>query len=200
MIRQFGSPYGRCPIDIDAITASSNLICIGVGKDITFEQEVIEQTGCAAYLYDGTPESVEWVNQQRLSPRILFFPVMIGTQIGKMPFYHHSNPSFVTGSLLSGGSWDKGSYCEVDVWTLGQATKAARIQTIDYLKISVGGGLESAILVKALKDWIYPKQIAVQVMHVEKQPLDELYNAFKANGYIHRDTADVHCRELWIKV
>jgi hypothetical protein len=198
--KSFGTPYGKWPIDIDNINASSNIVSIGVGKDISFEQQLVELTGCAAYLFDGTPEVATWINEQSLSPRIRFFPAMIGTEIDKKPFYHHREPEFITGSLTPSDSWEKNPYCDVDVWTLRHAMRMAGIvANPSYLKISVGGGLESEILIQILKDWILPTQIAVETLHLSNSEIVELDKALIDKFYCLGFTDPVSKRELWGK-
>ena len=58
-----GSEYGGFPVVLEILDQNSVVFDIGVGEDVSFAEEIIKRVGCRVELFDFTPASLEWFNQ-----------------------------------------------------------------------------------------------------------------------------------------
>ncbi len=69
----------------DALHAQSIVYSIGIGEDISFDQELIKTIGCPFSVYDPTPKSIAWVsknvNDQQFKFLILGLPRFQGSRV-----------------------------------------------------------------------------------------------------------------------
>jgi len=71
---EFGNDgYGSWRIDPRPINSQSIAYTFGVGDDISFDRAVAAKLGARVFAFDPTPESVQWMAQQRDLPDTLAF-------------------------------------------------------------------------------------------------------------------------------
>jgi hypothetical protein len=65
----------------------------GVGKDISFEHELVEKYGCSVVLLDPSPTERETMaRRENQIPQFKFFPVALARQCGEMILAPPGNP------------------------------------------------------------------------------------------------------------
>jgi hypothetical protein len=61
---RLGSRYGGWDIVADRINDDSVIYSFGVGEDISFDLELIQNYGVVVHAFDPTPKSIQWVRGQ----------------------------------------------------------------------------------------------------------------------------------------
>jgi FkbM family methyltransferase len=64
------------------LTSESVIYSFGVGRDASFEQEVVARYGSRINAFDPSPRSVEWARSQRFPPQLQFFELGISDEEG----------------------------------------------------------------------------------------------------------------------
>lgn len=197
-IRSFGSEYGRWPIDLVKFIPGGVVYCVGVGTDITFEEELNAEVPCEVYGFDPTPEVVDWAVEKELRHKWWHYRnVAITEWSGVSPFYHHKEPSFVTHSVVPGGSWLDEPAVQVEGSTIKNEMKFKGHHCIDYCKLNVGGGYELQIIRSMLRDGVHPKQLAFLSLHMERQHERWVRSRLEHSGYSMMFNDTVCGRQLW---
>ena len=61
-----GRSHGRWSVWPDAIRADTVVYSFGVGREVSFERDLITRFGVTVHAFDPTPLSLEWVRQEQL--------------------------------------------------------------------------------------------------------------------------------------
>lgn len=101
---RLGSRYGGWVIPDGYINGQSLVVSAGVGEDTTFDEELIELTGCRILGIDPTPRAVAHVLARDLGPRFTLCEVAIAGSDGRRLFFPPSIPEHVSYSLVNDGS------------------------------------------------------------------------------------------------
>ena len=83
---RLGSLYGGWVCMADKIDPSSNVYSFGVGKDISFDLELIALRGCKVHAFDPSTESADWIKTQTSNKQLSFYPTDWGTSMEHYPF------------------------------------------------------------------------------------------------------------------
>jgi FkbM family methyltransferase len=135
-VTQIGSRYGGGWVAIDKLNEGSIVYSFGIGCDITFDEALIERTGCRVYGFDPTPRVKDWVQERILPSGFGFEPIGIAEQSGRRPLFLPVNPDYVSGSIthdLSGGS------VECEFLTLEDIMQAHAHEWVDLVKLDDEG-------------------------------------------------------------
>jgi FkbM family methyltransferase len=100
----YGTEYGAwtvCPTDLDA---QSVVYSFGVGRDVTWDLELIERHGVEVHAFDPTPRCIGWLKDQSLPAGFHFHPVGLATYDGLAEFSPPENPRDVSYSLARSGN------------------------------------------------------------------------------------------------
>ena len=191
-IRFLGSPYGGYHIDVSRITPKSVVYDFGVGLDASFALELAGVTGCRAFLFDPTPEVASHLAEYHNSKWLVenYQEIGIGTVDGKVPFYHHKEPSFVTHSVQPGGSWERKTAIRAELHTISTIMRGLGHSKIDYLKLNLGGDYEYDVILNVLKRKVYPAQLAYIWVHMATGKKSFLAGSLAKAGYKHVSTDD----------
>jgi len=71
-----GNRYGGFYVSLENINKKSIIYSIGIGEDISFDNELIDLFDCTIYGFDPTPKSVEFVRKIKLKI-ILNFQMLV---------------------------------------------------------------------------------------------------------------------------
>lgn len=66
------------------LTADSVVYSFGIGRDASFEQELMVSYGCPVHAFDPSPRSIDWVRQQNFGPQFQFREFGISDQDGEL--------------------------------------------------------------------------------------------------------------------
>jgi FkbM family methyltransferase len=81
---QNGGAWMICP---DNLNDESVIYSFGVGRNISFDLDLIEKTGATVHAFDPTPRSIDWVKQQSTPPQFVFHDYGIADFDGELKFY-----------------------------------------------------------------------------------------------------------------
>ena len=121
---RYGSEYGGYAVDRDWIeNYKGNRIIVysfGIGEDISFSEDMIQNGKCQVYAFDPTPRSAEYVKKQKLyeNPFFHFFQYGISDRNDSEILYLPKNPNYVSGSLEYHAGVSKSRSVEVELKTL----------------------------------------------------------------------------------
>lgn len=162
---RLGSDYGGwwvCPALLNAET-----ICYtaGVGRDVSFDLELITRFGCRVWGLDPTPASIEWVQGLDLDPRFSLVPVGLADGTREARLYTPRNPADVSHSLTNLQGTD--TYVVVPVARVGEVMHRLGHDRIDLLKMDIEGA-EHLALGAMLDDGMRPTTLCVEFDEPEK--------------------------------
>jgi len=146
------------------LNPDSVVYSFGVGRDLSFDLDVIERHGATVHAFDPTPASVAWVAEHALPSQLIFHPVGIADFDGEQRFH---------GPRRSGSA----HFTPVTRYRRGPAQTIAapvkRLSTIlhelgheqvDLLKLDIEGG-EYSVLADILNARVRISQLLVEFHH-----------------------------------
>ena len=124
--------------DVPAGVLDKNWICysVGVGRDSSFEIDLVRQFDCTVVSFDPTPASVEYINS--LSPLTFrFYPWAIWINDGHLDFFSQDLENKVNLSVIDSGRGEH--LCRAECYRLKTAMMRLEHNRIDLLKIDIEG-------------------------------------------------------------
>ena len=114
---------------------------IGIGEDLSFDNEIIKKTDSELFAFDPTPKAIEYVKKSGLlnNSRFHFSPIGISNVNGKERFYLPKNPEYVSGSLLEHEGVKADNYLYLEMKTLATVFKELDSTHINVLKMDIEG-------------------------------------------------------------
>jgi len=174
--------YGGWTIIPDLLSRESVVYSVGVGNDISFDLELIEQFGCEVNAFDPTPISLDWLNDQNVPAQFVLHPIGLGGLDESVPM----GPPPAGGNCfwLPPEGAENVTYCAV-----------RRLQTImadlghdriDLLKMDIEG-FEYPVIDDVLDGPIRPTQWLIEFHHLMRHFHPDQTNAavarLEAAGY-----------------
>ena len=137
----------------------------GVGEDISFDKDLIENFHCEVFAYDPTPRPKDFIRKKKLSS-LHFFDVGISDFDGTMDFYFPENNEYVSCSAYNRWGYDeeKRKPIQVPVNRVSTLMEKNHHEQIDLLKMDIEGS-EYAVLDDLIKENIPVTQICVEFHH-----------------------------------
>ena len=177
-----GNQYGGFYVHTDALHAQSIVYSIGIGEDISFDQELIKTIGCPVFGYDPTPKSIAWVTKNMNDRQFKFFDFGIAKVSGKQSFYLPENKNFVSGSIKPIKGVDKQNKVALQFKTLKAAMELNNHTQIDLLKMDIEGA-EYGVF-ESFTGWDRVGVFSGELHQMDTQGTPEdLYALFTANGF-----------------
>ncbi len=91
-----GSKYGSWPIAVDYVSQNPVVFSFGVGRDISFDELMIQRFGATIYAFDPTPNCLEWIRNQKIPQRFHFYPIGVAAVDGEAAFLPPSRKEYVS--------------------------------------------------------------------------------------------------------
>lgn len=159
---RLGRGHGRWPVWPGPIRADTVVYSFGVGREVSFERDLIERFGVTVHAFDPTPLSLEWVRSQELPPEFVLHETGIAAYDGVARFAGPAQADWESFSMVRRSG-------------IGQAVEApvARLATLvgriggpppDLLKLDIEGA-EYEVLPDVLASGFRPRQILVEWHH-----------------------------------
>ena len=134
-----GNIYGGFYLNNDKIDQNSIIFSFGIGKDISFDLEMISLYNCKIFGFDPTPESINWVKSQFLPNKFHFFPFGIGVKDNSTKFYLPIDKNNISGSIFFNTNNLVSEPINVKLKTLDTISNELCLNQIDILKMDIEG-------------------------------------------------------------
>ena len=157
----YGNNYGGfyvCPTFIDE---SSIVYSFGIGKDISFDNTIINKHNCTVFAFDPTPKSINWLKTQKLPDKFKFHAFGLSNKSGIANFYLPKNDEHVSGSLIRQKNINKKESILVPVKSLIDIVTELGHAKIDILKMDIEGA-EFDVIDSIINSTLEVKQILVE--------------------------------------
>ena len=144
-------------LNMQDVNNYSFVISAGVGHDISFELELIAQTGCQIVLLDPSPTGCKTIEKIQLPPGITFEPIALSDRTGQMTLAKPAN--------LLEGSWRVAIDGEGDTMpctSIGEIMERHSKSSVELLKIDIEG-FEYQVIHDMLLRKTPVKQICVEI-------------------------------------
>ena len=135
----YGNTYGGFFVNPDLLDEDSIVYSIGVGCDVSFDVEIINQHNSCVYAFDPTPKSINWVSRNRLPVQFKFFDFGISKKTGSEVFHLPKNPNYVSGSVFQHADVSEFDTVEVKMKSFQDITRKLGHKKIDILKMDIEG-------------------------------------------------------------
>ena len=172
-----------CP---DGLTRDSVVYSFGVGRDISFDLDLIERFGLTVHAFDPTPGSISWIKSQQLPAQFHMHEFGLAHIDGAVRLYPPEISRHISHSVFYR---EKTAANAIDVPVRRLATIAQNLGhgRIDLLKMDIEGA-EYAALSECLDSFPMIDQLLVEFHHrmpgagIEKTR--QALHALKAHGFL----------------
>jgi len=158
----YGNNYGGFNICPELLTGNSIVYSFGIGEDISFDINVIENHNCKVYGFDPTPKSIEWVKGYYIPTNFIFFEYGISNKNEIVEFYLPINKeSDISGSLILHKDLSINDIVIVPMKTISTIIYELGHTHIDVLKMDIEGA-EYNVIENILETNISITQILIE--------------------------------------
>ena len=158
-----GKGYGAWPVVMENLGPQSIIYAAGIGNDISFDMEIMEQTGAPVHAFDPTPSSLEWLRKQMIPERYHVHEIGLAGYDGTASFFVPENSNHVSHSIIYGQLEERQSVT-VTVNRLETIMENLGHQYIDVLKMDIEGA-EYPVIEDMITSKIEVKQLLVEFHH-----------------------------------
>jgi FkbM family methyltransferase len=159
---RLGRGHGRWSVWPDPIRPDSVVYVFGVGRDLSFERDLIKRFEVTVHAFDPTPLSLEWARAQDLPPGLVLHETGIAAHDGVARFAGPAQADWESFSMVR--HTGIGETVEVPVARLATLVQRIGGPPPDLLKLDIEGA-EYAVLPDVLASGILPRQILVEWHH-----------------------------------
>jgi len=150
----------------EKITENTIVYSVGVGREISFDLDLINKKNVTVYAFDPTPRAKEWIRTQKLPEKFKFFDIGVADFDGIANFYEPENPRSTSYSLVEQGKHIL-RVVKCPVKRLKTIMEMLGHKKIDILKMDIEGG-EYKVIEDIIKSKIQISQILVEFHHRKK--------------------------------
>jgi FkbM family methyltransferase len=138
--RWFGNNYGGFYACSEFVKPSSVVYSFGIGEDISFDEAIIQATGCSVFGFDPTPKSIEWVKTNKGHiDRFKFYPFGIAIKSGLVDFFLPIKDDHVSGSFVAQNNVSESKVIKVQMKSIDDIARELGHTKIDVLKMDIEG-------------------------------------------------------------
>jgi FkbM family methyltransferase len=162
-LQRFGSAYGGYYLDASMVGKNSVVYSLGIGKDVSFDLQLIERFGASVEGFDPTPAVKHWLSRQTLPEQFHFHAKGIADFDGETSFYLPPREDWISHSLIPAKQYSRESI-RVPILRLRTVMRQMGHEKIDVLKMDIEGA-EYAVLDDLVSEKIPVGQILVEFHH-----------------------------------
>jgi len=186
--RWVGNNYGGFYLHEKNLDTTSVIYSIGIGKDVSFDMELINKFNCKVFAYDPTPKSVKWVEKNVNMDNFIFTPLGVADRRGEREFYFPKNQNYVSGSINNINSIEVKNSIKLNFDSLHNLMLLNNHDKIDVLKMDIEGSEYEVI------EHIKKHQIDIKQILVEFHPHMEIHGRMKTLKAINKlEAMGYHC-------
>lgn len=197
-----GNRYGGFYVSLENINKKSIIYSIGIGEDISFDNELIDLFDCTIYGFDPTPKSVEFVRKNKIKNNFKFSDVGISNKTERLPFYLPKNNNYVSGSLKKIKTVSNDNQIELEFKRLKDVMDELSHNHVSLLKMDIEGA-EYDVIEDIIKEKLNIKQIIVefhpQLINNGKSKTKTAIISLLNAGYELFGISDNYCEYSFIK-
>ncbi len=156
-----GGSWIICP---DTINSTSVIYSFGIGRDISFDLDLIRAHNIAVHAFDPTPASIQWVRHQATPPSLKFHEYGIAHMNGEIEFHAPRKTTSAHYTPVKRYRKSEGQTVMAPVKTLNTIMAELGHNRIDLLKMDIEGG-EYAVIDTIVKTALPIQQILVEFHH-----------------------------------
>jgi FkbM family methyltransferase len=157
----YGNTYGGFYVCPDKLNAQSIVYSVGIGRDISFDQAIIDRHQCQVFGFDPTPNCIFWIEKTPTPEGFRFFPYGLGKKDTTQQFYLPKNPNEVSGSIVEQSNVSTQNAVPVEIKTLKTIANELKHSSIDVLKMDIEGSEYEVI------DSIIHSQLTIHQLLIE---------------------------------
>jgi len=202
--KKLGSEYGSWAFDDANIPNNFTLLSCGVGEDISFDIEILNNFIGKVYLVDPTPRAITHYNKVKnkfgekkiinyskngnqnvdsydlrniSKDNLIFIDKAIHTRNTKLKFYKPKNSNFVSHSIFKNKNMSE-DFIEVQALDMVEMIRGYNLKNIDILKLDIEGG-ELQIIEDIFKKKVFPKQILFEFDQIKEGSIKSIFYLYK---------------------
>jgi FkbM family methyltransferase len=158
--------YGDWTICPEYLSSRSIVYSLGIGDNIGFDIELIQQYGVEIHAFDATPRADQTANAADVPLSFHAYPWVVMAEDGAVTLYQRQNSRGKGSQMytLNKDAADTGSYVRVEGYSIPTLMSRLGHRQIDLIKIDIEGA-EYEVLDSLLAHKIYPRQILVEFHH-----------------------------------
>jgi len=182
----YGSSYGGFYVHPEILNENSIIYSVGIGQDISFGLQLIKEHNCHVWGFDPTPESIIWMDEQKLPDNYHFLPYGLFTKTGPVKFYMPIEDTHISCSATLNDNVSDKTYIDVPMKSFEDILLDTKHTHIDVLKIDIEGA-EYEVMDSIIKSDASINQILIEFhdryIKNGKEKTIEVINALKNKGY-----------------
>lgn len=182
----YGNDYGGFFICPNTLNENSVVYSFGIGEDISFDLDVINNHKSNVFAFDPTPKSIDWVKKQNGNDNFNFYDFGVDTINGNKCFNLPLNKDHVSGSVFDGGHLIRANPITVQMKRVKTIMNDLGHDYVDVLKMDIEGS-EYEVLDDILDSKVQIGQIVVEFhdrFFVEPNKSFRIMKKLKANGFL----------------
>ncbi len=166
---KFGNYYldKRVPLNNDSIIYS-----FGILTDISFELSLQQKVGCAIYMYDPTPISIQFMKNYEANTLLKFFPIGVWVEDKTIRFYEPK----LGGSASIFSAAENGKYFDAKCATMKTIMASNQHNHVSVFKADIEGAA-LPVLCQMVREGNLPDQIVAEFERPkEEEKIQEFFN------------------------
>ncbi len=201
-----GSDYGAFGVARDFLKDEMKVLSFGVGKDVSFDQELINKYRARVHAFDPTPKVIEWIKEMKLETEaFVFHPIGLAKVSGKALFYLPIDDNYISGSMISYEDVQE-KPLEVEMSDFEHILEMIGWYDIDLLKMDIEGSEFDVLpdIMRVSRDRnVNIRQICLEwhsrFFRHGKKKIKKMYKLLKEHGYVLIYISEDGCTNSFIK-
>ena len=182
--KKIGSDYGGWWIATDNLKDKSLIVLsFGLGEDISFDLQMIEDYQAEVFGFDPTPKAIKYVESMNPDKKFKLYKYALSEKTGTLTFNLPENEEHVSGSLEKIPS---SNTLEVVCKDIKSICNEIDIKSVDILKMDIEGS-EYRVIQNMIQAKIFPKQVLIEYHHffnsISKKDTVDSIELLLSNGY-----------------
>ncbi len=156
-----GGAWVACPTGLDS---ASVVYSFGIGRDISFDRDIIEKQGAVVHAFDPTPASLEWLGEQDIPDKLKIHQYGLASRAGEIEFFAPRKPTSAHYTPVKRYNDAATETVKAPVKPLKDIMRELGHDRVDLMKMDIEGG-EYEVIRNILQERIPIGQMLVEFHH-----------------------------------